>query len=127
MCDPAGTGQKDLKAILGDEYGGVLISDLLGAYNKIKCRKQRCLVHLLRLIEKWLTYFDYDKRTVKYLTDLKKVIQATIILSNSMGENLPKDFVIRKTNLVGKLRWLLNKKQRLKKADNFRIRILEKV
>lgn len=122
-----GRGQKDLKAILGEKYGGVLISDLLGAYNKIKCRKQRCLVHLLRLIKKWQTYFDYDKRTVKYLKDLKKVIQETIILSNSMSEKLPKDFVIRKTNLVGRLRGLLNKKQRLKKADNFRKRILNKV
>ena len=122
-----GRGQKDLKEILGEKYGGVLISDLLGAYNKIKCRKQRCLVHLLRLIKKWLTYFDYDKRTVKYLKDLKKVIQGTIVLSNSMSDELPKDFVIRKTNLVGRLRGLLSKKQRLKKADNFRKRMLDKV
>jgi len=122
-----GRGQKDLKAILGDKYGGVLISDLLGAYNKIKCRKQRCLVHLLRLIKKWCIYFDHDKRTVKYLTELKKVIQGIIALSGGMGEKLPKDFTIRKADLVGRLRRLLSKKQRLKKAENFRKRMLDKV
>ena len=122
-----GRGQKDLKAILGDAYRGVLISDLLGAYNKIKCRKQRCLVHLLRLIMKWLVYFDYDKKTVKYLMNLKKVIKGILALSESMGEKLPKDFFVRKADLVGRLRRLLSKQQRLKKAESFRKRMLDKV
>ena len=122
-----GRGQKDLKAILGDKYGGVLISDLLGAYNKIKCRKQRCLVHLLRLIKKWLVYFDYDKKTVKYLKDLKKAVKGIIVLSESMSEELPKDFTVRKADLVGRLRRLLNREQKIKKAENFRKRLLDRV
>ncbi len=122
-----GRGQKDLKAILGDRYGGVLISDFLGAYNNIRCRKQRCLIHLLRLIKKWLTYFDYDKRTVKYLKDLKGVIQEIIALSSSMSKKLPEDFVVRKADITGRLRRLLSKKQRLKKAEKFRERMLDKV
>ena len=122
-----GRGQKDLKAILGNKYGGVLISDLLGAYNDIKCRKQRCLVHLLRLIKKWLVYFDYDKRTVKYLLNLKKVVQEIITLSNSMAGKMPKDFIERKADIVGRLKRLLSKEQRLKKAENFRKRTLERV
>jgi len=123
----AGRGQKDLKEILGDEYGGVLISDLLGAYNKIKCRKQRCLVHLLRLIKKWLVYFDYDKKTVKYLSELKDVVKGIITLSESMGEKVPKDFIIKKADFVGRLRRLLNRTQRVKKAENFRKRLLNRV
>ncbi len=122
-----GRGQKDLQAILGDNYGGVLISDLLGAYNKIKCRKQRCLVHLVRLIKKWLVYFDYDKRTVKYLKELKSVIQGIIALSESMGTKLPKDFTVRKADLVGRLRRLLNREQKIKKAENFRKRSLDRI
>jgi len=122
-----GRGQKDLNSILGDKYGGVLISDFLGAYNKIKCRKQRCLVHLLRLIKKWMVYFDYDKKTLKYLIELKKVVKGIIALSESMGENLPKDFIVRKADLIGRLRRLLNCKQKLKKADNFRKRLLNRV
>jgi len=122
-----GRGQKDLESILGNSYGGVLISDLLGAYNGIRCRKQRCLVHLLRLIKKWLVYFDHDKRTVKYLLELKKVVQGIIALSNSMTEKIPDDFTIRKADLVGRLRRLLSKKQRLTKAEKFRKRMLDRV
>lgn len=122
-----GRGQKDLKYILGDKYAGVLISDLLGAYNAIKCRKQRCLVHLLRLIKKWMVYFDHDKRTVKYLLELKKVIQGIIALSDSMGKNLPEDFIVRKADLTGRLRRLLNKEQKWKKAEKFRKRMLDRV
>lgn len=122
-----GRGQKDLKGILGDKYEGVLISDLLGAYNAIKCRKQRCLVHLLRLIKKWLVYFDHDKKTVKYLLALKKVIKGVISLSGSMGEKLPEDFVVRKADLIGRLRRLLNEEQKLKKAEKFRKRMLDRV
>lgn len=122
-----GRGQKDLSSILGDDYRGVMISDLLGAYNKIKCRKQRCLVHLLRLLKKWIVYFDYDKRTVRYLEDLKKVVKGIIALSNSMTSKLPDDFIDRKADLTGRLRRLLNKEQKITKAEKFRKRMLEKV
>jgi transposase len=40
--------QKVVKDVLGDSYGGVLISDFYGGYNKIICEKQRCWTHLLR-------------------------------------------------------------------------------
>jgi hypothetical protein len=40
--------QKVVKDILGDSYGGVLITDFYGAYNKIICEKQKCWTHLLR-------------------------------------------------------------------------------
>jgi transposase len=40
--------QKVVKAVLGDEYGGVLISDFYGGYNKIICEKQKCWTNLLR-------------------------------------------------------------------------------
>jgi len=123
----AGRGQKDLKEMLGEKYGGVLISDLLGAYNKITSKKQRCLVHVVRLIKKWLVYFGDDKRTVKYLEQLKEVIKGIIKLSNSMGEKLPKNFSVRKADLVGRLKRLLKKEQRLEKAENFRKRMEGKI
>ena len=122
-----GRGQKDLESIMGSRYDGVLISDLLGAYNAIKCRKQRCLVHLLRLIKKWLLYFSYDKKTVKYLLELKEVIKQIIELSNRMMKNKPDDFIDRKADIVGRLKRLLNKKQKLQKAEKFRKRMQDRV
>jgi transposase len=40
--------QKVVKDVLGDAYGGILVSDFYGGYNKISCRKQKCWTHLLR-------------------------------------------------------------------------------
>jgi hypothetical protein len=34
--------------LLGDAFGGTLVADFYAAYNALDCRKQRCLVHLLR-------------------------------------------------------------------------------
>jgi hypothetical protein len=37
-----------VRKLLGEVYGGVLTSDFYSAYGLIDCRKQKCLVHLLR-------------------------------------------------------------------------------
>jgi hypothetical protein len=34
--------------MLGDDFGGVLVSDFFLAYDPLACKKQKCLVHLLR-------------------------------------------------------------------------------
>lgn len=37
-----------VREALGESMPGVLVTDFYGAYHRINCRKQRCLVHLLR-------------------------------------------------------------------------------
>lgn len=37
-----------VKRALGDSLPGVLVTDFYAAYGRIECRKQKCLVHLLR-------------------------------------------------------------------------------
>lgn len=41
-----------VQAALGDSLPGVLVTDFYAAYHAIDCRKQRCLVHLLRELAK---------------------------------------------------------------------------
>jgi len=41
-------GQKVVKKLLGEVFGGTLVSDFYSGYGAIHCRKQKCLVHLLR-------------------------------------------------------------------------------
>lgn len=41
-------GQKVVKQLLGEVYGGTLSSDFYSGYGAIACQKQKCLVHLLR-------------------------------------------------------------------------------
>ena len=37
-----------LARALGVTFAGTLVSDFYAAYNRLGCRKQRCLAHLLR-------------------------------------------------------------------------------
>ena len=54
-----------MQDILGDSYGGILVSDFYGAYNKIQCRKQKCWTHLLRELHVLKEKLPED-REVKY-------------------------------------------------------------
>ena len=119
-----GRGQKELKSVLGDSFRGVLISDLLGAYNGILSLKQKCLVHVLRLIDKWLTYYGNDQEMVKYFVNLKAAIKRVIRLNNRMnGKRLPNNFSLKKTDTISRLRRILNKELDPIKADRFRMKL----
>ena len=119
LIDPS-RGSKVVKSVLGKKYPGVLISDFLSAYNSIKCRKQRCLVHLLRLIKKQLVYFEGDRKKIKYFLQLKALVKRIIELSRQTElEKLPKDFSIKKADLVGQLRRMLKRQLGPPKADKF--------
>jgi transposase len=41
-------GQKVVKELLGEVFGGTLVTDFYTGYGAILCQKQKCLVHLLR-------------------------------------------------------------------------------
>jgi Transposase IS66 family/zinc-finger binding domain of transposase IS66 len=41
-----------LVRVLGESFAGTLVSDFYAAYNRFNCPKQRCLVHLLRELDK---------------------------------------------------------------------------
>jgi transposase len=74
-------GQKVVEEIVGDKYNGTLISDFLSAYNKIAAgNKQRCLIHILRDIEKVRAYWHDDKEVLRYVTRLKKIFENAIAL-----------------------------------------------
>lgn len=123
----SGRGQKDLASILGDSYGGVLLSDFLGAYNGIRSLKQRCLVHALRLIEKWRVYYDNDPKMVRYFVELKAAIKKIIRLNNKMnGKRMPDNFAVRKADTKAQLRRSLDKKLEPVKADKFRRKLRDR-
>ena len=76
-----GRGQKVVEDVLGSSYDGVLISDFLSAYNKIKAKaKQRCLVHILRDIKKVTEYWHSDKEVTAYCKRLEKILEDAMTL-----------------------------------------------
>jgi transposase len=110
---------KVVTAVLGKRYAGTLISDFLGAYNRIRCRKQRCLVHLLRLIKKWLVYFAGDRKRRRYFETLKSLVKSIILLSKQYANGRPRNFVARKADLLARLRKNLNLRLGHPRADKF--------
>ncbi|MFQ5561277.1 MAG: IS66 family transposase [Nitrospinota bacterium] len=70
-----GRGQKDLENVLGKRYKGILISDFLSAYNKIKTKaKQRCLGHLSKDLKKVREYLPDDEVIQRFCKRLKDII-----------------------------------------------------
>lgn len=110
---------KVVESVLGRKYGGVLISDFLAAYNRIKSRKQRCLVHLLRLIKKWQVHFADDRKRLRYFTNLKGLVKDVIALSAAMPGKRPQHFIDRRADLVARLRRRLQENLAHTKADKF--------
>jgi hypothetical protein len=76
-------GQGVPAKIIGDEYKGTLVSDFLSAYNKIDAKaKQRCLVHIMRDLEKVIEYWHDDKEVLRYCQRLKDIFKDAIALYN---------------------------------------------
>jgi len=112
-------GGKVVEDLLGPRFAGVLISDFLAAYNRIHARKQRCLVHLLRLIKKWELYFADDRKRRKYFTQLKGLVKSILTLSAQGAVRQPRHFLVRRADLIARLRRALRTGLNHPRADKF--------
>ena len=117
-------GSQVVTSVLGNKYNGALISDFLKAYNPIESRKQRCLVHLLRLLKKWQVYFAHDRKRTRYFAQLKQLVKDIVALSEKMSPKMPSNFIERRADLTARLRRKLNRRLDHPKADRF-LRSLE--
>ena len=105
--------------LLGKRFGGVLISDFLAAYNRIRARKQRCLVHLLRLLKKWELYFADDRKRRHYFTQLKGLVKNILTLSAQWAVRQPRNFIVRRADLIARLRRAFRTSLDHPRADKF--------
>ncbi|MBU7033250.1 MAG: IS66 family transposase [Theionarchaea archaeon] len=60
------------REVLGDDYGGIIISDFYTAYNKLPGTKQKCLVHLLRDTKK---ISDKNDQARRFHRRIKRFVQ----------------------------------------------------
>jgi transposase len=67
--------QKVVKDVLGDEYGGTLVSDFYGGYNRISCKKQRCWTHLLRELHVLKEKNPKDREVIYFALRLKRFFE----------------------------------------------------
>jgi transposase len=86
----ASRGSAVVRDILGDDYGGVLGSDFFSAYNPIDCKKQKCLVHLMRAVKDWDESDSFEKRSLRY--GLRRIISDAKNLANRRETLTPCDY-----------------------------------
>jgi len=55
-------------------YQGILISDFYPGYDSIKCRQQKCLVHLIRDLNEDLWKFPFDGEFEAFILEVKNLI-----------------------------------------------------
>ena len=83
--------------VLGADFRGMLISDCLATYDKIDCRKHKCIAHHLRAISKARDRPDTKDKT--YLDEWKKFFQAVIDLYDSRGTVPAEEFETNRAQL----------------------------
>lgn len=67
-------GRKVPEEVLTDDYGGIVISDFLSAYDKSGEKRQRCLTHLARDMEKY-RQLDNTEESLEAYKKLRRIIK----------------------------------------------------
>ena len=66
-------GRKVPREVLTNDYGGIVISDFLSAYDRSGSKRQRCLVHLIRDMEKYKE-LDRSEESQKAYKKLHRIL-----------------------------------------------------
>jgi hypothetical protein len=56
------------------DFKGILISDFYSGYDSLKCRHQKCLVHLIRNMNDDLWKFPFDAEYEKFVREFRDLI-----------------------------------------------------
>jgi len=100
-------------------FNGVFVSDFWHAYNVLSCAKQKCLVHLLRDLERVWKSKDSSGDWPKFCKKLKRLIRDAIRLRKRMGELDQTTYhrrcerIEKRLQLIIKYEWLNKEAQRL--------------
>ncbi len=57
-----------------DNYHGVLISDFYSGYDSVKCKQQKCWVHLIRDLNNTLWQNPFDHEFEQFITEIKNLL-----------------------------------------------------
>jgi hypothetical protein len=91
-------GRDIVESVLGDRYEGVLVSDCLSAYERLKCRQQKCYAHHFKAIARAAE--DYPNST--FLAEAQMLLKSALAV-HALRDRVPARKYI---GLVGRLeRW----------------------
>jgi transposase len=100
-------GGKVIRQLLGKAFGGTLVSDFYSAYSAMDCKKQKCLVHLLRELtdtaEKSPAF-----ATSPFFTKSKRLIKEMLLLKGRWNEMSDEQYTARVCAVEDRLDQLAN-------------------
>jgi transposase len=95
-------GGKVIRKLLGKAFGGTLVSDFYSAYSKMNCKKQKCLVHLLReFVQTGEKSPEFAKSN--FCRKSKRLIKEMLLLKGRWGQIDDKIYASRVQRLVTRL------------------------
>ena len=98
---------KVIRKLLGNAFGGTLVSDFYSAYSAIDCKKQKCLCHLLRELAESAERSEAFK-TGPFFRQAKLLIKQMLRLKNRWDQLEEKTYASRACKLEDKLDQLLS-------------------
>lgn len=98
-------GGKVIRKLLGKAFGGTLVSDFYSAYAKMNCKKQKCLVHLLReFVQTGAKSPEFAKSN--FCRKSKRLIKEMLLLKGRWGQIDDKLYASRVQRLQARLNQL---------------------
>lgn len=113
-----------VKRVLGDSLPGVLVTDFYAAYHAIDCRKQKCLVHLLRELH---TLRDEATPAAKndYLQPLMTLLQDALALGHARGTLAASEFADARQRIENRLDTLIYTRPTDKDCRRINLRLVK--
>lgn len=99
-------GGQIARETLGEEFGGMLVSDCLNVYDALACRKHKCLAHHLRAIREARARPDTPDGA--YLRQWKLVLKAVIALWKARPAMPAEAFAAERARIEAAVERLLN-------------------
>ena len=95
-------GQKVVQKLLGEVFGGVLVTDFYAGYARLSARKQKCLTHLLREIKEAAQKSAEFARGA-FCRRLKRVLREMLLLKKSKSQMSAADYQRRGRRMQARL------------------------
>ena len=113
---------KVIAGLLGEAFGGTLVSDFYAAYDQFKCPQQKCVVHLLRELRDVVTE-QPELAKHGFFRNCKSVVQAMLRLKKERGKIPARQYHARVKGLETRLANLGRKTWNQPEADRLAARL----
>jgi transposase len=89
-------GSDVVNEILGERFGGVLVSDCLSSYDPVQCLKHKCFAHHLRAIK---TARALNPSPSEYLDQWKRLFQTAALIWNVRDSIPPQQWIAAREDM----------------------------